>query len=236
MALEIAALWSALRPDTDGLVVAVVQDDATDTVLMVGYMNADALRATLENGRVTFWSRSRQALWEKGETSGHTLHLRSLRVDCDGDALLVRAHPVGPTCHTGKGSCFFREVQPEAGGTLAEDDGPRPAGDRIFAQVFDTIEERKAGRGITSPTGKSYVRGLLEAGAPKISEKIREEAAELCDALERETGERVASEAADLVFHALVALAARNVHLSDVASVLAARHGLSGIDEKARRE
>ncbi len=234
MGIDPRGLWSALRPDADGLVVAVVQDDATERVLMVGYMNEEALGRTLQRGRVTFWSRSRQALWEKGETSGHTLHLRSIRVDCDGDALLVRAHPVGPTCHTGKPSCFFRRIDDQ--GETREDAGPPPGADRTFSEVFDTIEERKAGRGITSPTGKSYVRSLLEGGVPTISAKIREEAEELCTALERETDERVANEAADLLFHALVALGARGLHLQDVAGVLARRHGLSGIDEKNRRK
>jgi phosphoribosyl-AMP cyclohydrolase / phosphoribosyl-ATP pyrophosphohydrolase len=230
------ALWAQLRPDDRGLVVAVVQDAETDQVLMVGYMNEEALAATLECGRVTFFSRSRKRLWEKGEQSGHTLHLEDVRVDCDGDAVLVRTHPVGPTCHTGRTSCFYRRVEDPDPPTLHEDDGPAPSPDRMFARVFATVLERKAGRGATQAEGKSYVRSLLQAGAEKITAKVREEADELCRAVIGETPDRVAAETADLVFHALVALAHRDVDLRDVSAVLARRFGRSGLDEKASRK
>jgi len=117
-------LWSTLAPDLLGLVVAVVQHADDGRVLMVGYMNAEALGATLRGGRVTFWSRSRSELWEKGATSGNVLDLVELRVDCDGDALLVIARPTGPTCHTGASSCFFTPVRANAT-RGASDDGPR---------------------------------------------------------------------------------------------------------------
>jgi phosphoribosyl-ATP pyrophosphohydrolase/phosphoribosyl-AMP cyclohydrolase len=221
--------WSRLRPDANGLVVAVVQHADTEQVLMVGYMNEEALNATLAARRVTFWSRSRQELWEKGATSGHTLHFEELRVDCDGDALLVRARPVGPTCHLGKTSCFFQPVDGEA------DDGPAPSSDVTMAHVFGAVLERQAGRGATNREGKSYVRSLLDAGAEKIGAKIREEADELCRAIAGEPADRVAAEAADLVFHAMVGLAHRAVHWRDVANVLAQRLGVSGVDEKASR-
>ena len=218
--------WDELTAGDDGLVVAVVQHADTDQVLMVGYMNADALAATLDTKRVTFWSRSRQELWEKGATSGNTLHLQELRIDCDRDALLVRARPAGPTCHTGTTSCFFRP---------AGDDGPPPSSDRTLSQVFGVIRQRQAGRGATNKDGKSYVRALLDKGVPRLQEKIREEAEELCVALEDESPERVAAEAADLVFHAMVGLAHRGVDLRDVARVFAQRFGVSGVDEKASR-
>lgn len=224
-----SALWARLRPDAQGLVTAVIQHDQTGQVLMVGHMSEDALAASLTSGRVTFWSRSRSVLWEKGATSGNTLRLCTLRVDCDGDALLVRALPAGPTCHTGATSCFFRRVE---GG---EDDGPAPGPDPTLEQVFEVILDRQAGRGMTNPEGGSYVRRLLDRGAPKINAKITEEAAELTEAIEGESDERVASEAADLVFHAMVGLAHRGLHLHDVLRVLAARFGRSGIDEKAGR-
>ncbi|MEX1368107.1 MAG: bifunctional phosphoribosyl-AMP cyclohydrolase/phosphoribosyl-ATP diphosphatase HisIE [Nannocystaceae bacterium] len=235
MSLDANALWAQLRPDPRGLVTAVVQHDATGQVLMVGYMNAQALRATLDHGRVTFWSRSRDELWEKGLSSGNTLHLVELRVDCDADALLVRAHPVGPTCHTGTTSCFFRRVEGEDATALPADDGPAPGPDPTFERVFGVIEQRKAGQGMTHAGGASYVRRLLDRGAPKINAKITEEAAELCAAIEGETDERVASETADLLFHAMVGLAHRGLHLRDVARVLAERFGVSGLDEKASR-
>jgi phosphoribosyl-ATP pyrophosphohydrolase/phosphoribosyl-AMP cyclohydrolase len=199
---------------------------------MVGAMNEAALAATLERGLVTFFSRSRQTLWQKGETSGHTLALRGIRIDCDGDALLVSAEPAGPTCHTGKPSCFFRAA---TDGELVEDDGPPEPADAVLARVFATVLARKAGRGATQAEGRSYVRELLAAGTATIEGKLREEADELARAIASESPARVAAEAADLLFHAFVALAARDVSLADVRDVLAARHGTSGIDEKAGR-
>jgi phosphoribosyl-AMP cyclohydrolase / phosphoribosyl-ATP pyrophosphohydrolase len=233
--MDASALWAQLRPDAQGLVTAVVQHDHTGQVLMVGHMSAEALAATLARGRVTFFSRSRQVLWEKGATSGHTLALAGLRVDCDGDALLVRARPAGPTCHTGATSCFFRRVEGGDANALPPDDGPPPPPDPTLAQVFAVILARQAGHGMTNAEGGSYVRRLLERGAPTINAKITEEAAELAQAIAGESDERVASEAADLVFHAMVGLAHRGLHLHDVARVLAARFGRSGIDEKAGR-
>ena len=220
-----AALWSTLTPGPDGLVAAVVQHAGTGEVLMLGHMNAEALARTLAGGRVTFFSRSRQKLWEKGETSGHTLELRGLAVDCDADALLVQAVPRGPTCHTGAPSCFFRPV--------GEPPAPRPSA--VFEQVFAEICERKAGRGMTNRDGKSYVRDLLAAGVPKISAKLAEEAGELAEALAETDRDHIAREAADLVFHALVGLAHADVALAEVAAVLARRMGRSGLDEKAAR-
>lgn len=233
--VDAAALWAQLRPDAQGLVTAVVQHEHTGQVLMVGHMSAAALAATLACGRVTFFSRSRQELWEKGAQSGNTLQLASLRVDCDGDALLVRARPAGPTCHTGTTSCFFRRVEGEHAEALPADDGPPPGPDPTLEQVFAVILERQAGRGMTNAEGGSYVRRLLDRGAPKINEKLTEEAAELAHAIAGESDERVAAEAADLVFHAMVGLAHRGLHLHDVARVLADRFGTSGIDEKAGR-
>jgi phosphoribosyl-ATP pyrophosphohydrolase/phosphoribosyl-AMP cyclohydrolase len=226
-------LWSTLAPNDAGLVAAIVVHADDGRVLMLGYMNRDALAATLAQRKVTFFSRSKQRLWQKGESSGHTLELRSLRVDCDGDALLIAAMPNGPTCHTGTSSCFFKPVEVEPLGFAHDDDGPAPS--RMLDSLWQTILDRKVGRGMTNTDGKSYVRSLLEAGPEKIAEKLREEAAELGVALREESDERVASEAADLLFHALVGLAARDLTPADVAAVLRQRHGLSGIDEKAGR-
>lgn len=238
------SLWASLAPNSDGLVAAIVIDVADGRVLMLGYMNAEALAATLGSGKVTFFSRSKQRLWQKGESSGHVLALRSLRVDCDGDAVLIEAVPHGPTCHTGTTSCFFKPVDLDAAAYAEPDDGPTPAGPgsswaddaAVLAQVWDTILARKSGVGMTNAEGKSYVRSLLDKGPAKIEAKLIEEAGELGQALREETDERVASEAADLLFHALVGLAARDLSPADVAAVLAKRHGLSGIDEKAGRQ
>lgn len=220
-----AALWAELRPGPDGLVAAVVQHVDTGAVLMLGHMNAEALARTLATGRVTFFSRSRQRLWEKGESSGHTLELRGLAVDCDGDALLAQAAPRGPTCHTGAPSCFFRPV--------GEPAPARPSA--TFERLFAEICERKAGRGMTNRDGKSYVRDLLAAGVPKIAAKLAEEAGELAEALAEDDRPHIARETADVLFHALVGLAHRDVTLADVAAELERRMGRSGVDEKAAR-
>lgn len=227
-------LWSAAKPDERGLVTAVVQHAEDGRVLMVAAMNREALGRTIDSGLVTFFSRSRQALWTKGETSGHTLKLVSLRIDCDGDAILATAIPAGPTCHTGASSCFYRAPAAE-GEALVADDGPARGVDDRLRRVFDTVLARKAGIGMTAAGRRSYVRDLLAAGPTRIGEKLREEADELARAIESEAGDRVASEAADLLFHAMVALAARDLRLDDVAAVLDGRHGTSGLDEKARR-
>lgn len=219
---DATSLWASLKPDALGLVTAVVQHTLGGQVLMVGHMNADALAATLASGRVTFWSRSRACLWQKGESSGHTLELRGMWVDCDRDALLVHAEPHGPTCHTGAPSCFFTPIL---------GDNAVPLLDRLFAE----IHARKAGRGITSTTGKSYVRNLMDGGVPAIAAKLHEEAGELAEALADDNQGHIAGEAADLLFHALVGLAHRDVELTAVLEVLARRMGRSGVDEKASR-
>ncbi len=228
MSFDADAVWSSLKHDERGLVVCVVQHAHSGQVLMVGYMNADALAATAQSGHVTFFSRSRHTLWEKGESSGNTLDLVDVRTDCDRDALLVHAIPRGPTCHTGTTSCFFAPILPEA----SADDGPHG---NAVDRVFGVIRERKAGRGATHKEGKSYVRSLLDKGVEKIASKVTEEAGELIQALRSETPDRVVSETADLVFHAMVGLAARDVRWADVAAEFARRFGLSGIDEKDAR-
>lgn len=229
-------LWARLSPDAQGLVVAVVIDRRGRDLRMVGYMNQEALAATLERGRVVFWSRSKQRLWEKGESSGNVLELRELRIDCDGDALACVVDALGPTCHTGARSCFFRR---DEDGQLRFDEGPPPldpnAGPSIFDAVYEVIESRKRGAGGDEVQKKSYVRSLMDKGIPKINSKIAEEGAELCAALSRESDGRVASEAADLIFHALVGLSARGVPLTAVQDVLRARFGQSGLEEKASR-
>lgn len=190
------------EPST-GLVPAVVQDARSGRVLMLGYMNREALERTRETGLVTFFSRERGRLWTKGETSGHTLELVELRADCDGDAMLVRATPHGPTCHTGQTSCFGDANTPPLGEVLGE--------------LFAVIEDRKAKR----PQG-SYTARLFEAGPPEIGRKVAEEAVEL--AIEAVAGgERTDEEAADLLYHLLVLLSALGRTPDDIARALRGR-------------
>lgn len=186
-----------------GLVPAIVQDARSGRVLMLGYMNRAAVARSRETGRVTFYSRSRERLWTKGETSGNWLELIELRPDCDRDALLVRAIPHGPTCHTGAPSCFEEPAAPGLGEVLAE--------------LARTIDERRKGR----PEG-SYTVELLDAGPVTVAQKIAEEAVEL--ALELATGgDRTAEEAADLLYHLLVGLTSTGTSPKDVATVLRTR-------------
>jgi phosphoribosyl-AMP cyclohydrolase / phosphoribosyl-ATP pyrophosphohydrolase len=209
----------------NGLLPVIVQDRLTGQVRMVGYMNRQALAATLRTGRVTFFSRSRGELWEKGATSGNTLRVASIHADCDADALLVLSDPAGPTCHTGRPSCFFRSVGEDG---IAAEAGRDAAA--FLEELEREIEARKQ-----STAQKSYTRHLLDGGPDRIGEKIREEAAELAQAIASEEGDRVANEAADVLYHVLVGLASRGVGLREVLQVLAGRAGTSGHEEKARR-
>ncbi len=215
----------SLKFDADGLLPAVAQDHLTGQVRMVGYMNREALEKTLESGRAVFYSRSKQRLWMKGETSGHVLLVKSVVADCDADTLLLLVDPLGPTCHTGRPSCFFRQVQP--GGAL-EDQAFEAVS--FLEELEQTIQARQS-----STAQKSYTHSLLEAGAPKISEKLIEEAGELGQALANESGERVAAEAADLLYHLLVGLRLRDVSLRAVIEALHRRTHMSGHAEKAAR-
>ncbi len=211
------------------LIPAVVQDRLTGQVRMVAYMTRESLARTLETGRATFFSRSRGELWEKGATSGNTLTVTSVHADCDSDALLVLADPSGPTCHTGSASCFFRQVE-------AGDDGDPVAAEegQDATAVLEALEREIEARKASSAT-KSYTRKLLDGGAPMIGAKLREEAGELAQAIAEESDDRVASEAADVIYHLLVGVASRGVSLRAVLSALASRMGTSGLVEKARR-
>jgi phosphoribosyl-ATP pyrophosphohydrolase/phosphoribosyl-AMP cyclohydrolase len=192
-----------------GLVPAIVQDPADGAVLMLGYMNAEALGQTLDTGWVTFFSRSRQRLWRKGETSGNALRLTSVEVDCDGDALLVRAAPEGPTCHTGRRSCFG---EPDS---LSQ--GAAPTLGEILNQLGEVIEQRDRDR----PSG-SYTTSLLNAGSLRLAQKVAEEGVEVALAAVADPS-RVASESADLLYHLLVLWQAVGLEASKVAEELAGR-------------
>jgi phosphoribosyl-AMP cyclohydrolase / phosphoribosyl-ATP pyrophosphohydrolase len=196
----------AIRFDESGLVPCVVQDWRTGEVLTLAFMNEEALERTVATREVHFWSRSRGELWRKGETSGNTLALKGLRVDCDGDALVALADPAGPACHTGERSCFFRDA--EAGGR------PAPALHETLSALERVLRDRQRER----PEG-SYTAELLSDPA-HVGEKVREEAEEVARAARGETDARVAEEAADLIYHLMVLLRSRDLSLADALGVL----------------
>ncbi len=227
---DIDALIAAAKFDAQGLLPVVAQDASTGVLRMQAWANAEALRHAARTGRATFWSRSRGELWEKGATSGNGLRLREIRLDCDGDAALYVVDAEGPSCHTGKTSCFFRAPAADPGGALVEDDGPAELPAAILSRVAAVI----AGRRTESPD-KSYVASLLAKGFPKINAKITEEAREVTEALPAGDKAHAAHEAADVIFHLLVGLEAAAVPLDAVFAELARRFGTSGHAEKASR-
>lgn len=192
----------------DGLLPAVIQDEGSGRVLMLGYMNKQALEISLATGLVTFWSRSRERLWTKGETSGNVLQIASVHLDCDGDALLVHARPAGPTCHLGTASCFGKNA---AGGPGWLEDLSR------------IIAERAAGGDDTS-----YTKSLLTAGPARVAQKVGEEGVEVALAAVTATREECAEEIADLLYHLAVLMQVRGLRWSDVIAVLQSRHSATG--------
>ena len=205
------------RFDDHGLIPAIIQDWRDGAVLMLGYMNDEALTRTVQSGRVHFWSRSRQRLWEKGETSGHRLLVRSLWIDCDQDAVLVKVEPTGPTCHTGEPSCFFSTLA--AGGHTEKASGPLGG---VLDHVYRTIASRKE-----HPTPNSYVSTLFQRGLDQVLKKVSEEAGEVVLASKNGNADEIIYEVADLWFHTLVVLGYHAVSPGAVYRELArrAQHG-----------
>ena len=192
----------------DGLVPAVVQDAVTGKVLMLGYMNEEAYRLTLDRRLVTFWSRSRKRIWTKGETSGNFLQLREILADCDGDTLLVKAIPSGPVCHTGSDTCFGEDNEP------AEISSPE-----FLFYLESVIKDRR-----DNPAEGSYTNHLFSRGLNKIAQKVGEEAVELIIESKDDDKELFLGEAADLMYHFLVLLAQKDSTLAEVVEVLKERH------------
>ncbi len=192
-----------LKPDfsKDSLLPAILQDVHTGQILMLGYMNEEAYQKTLETKLAHFYSRSRQTLWLKGETSGHFQHVKEIRVDCDNDAILLKVDPEGPTCHTGHQSCFYR--------TVSSENVPDSA--FILQDLEDLILERKKHR-----PDHSYTVQLFNEGKPKIAQKVGEEATETLVAYLAQTGQRLVEETADLLYHLLVLLVDAGVPLDSI--------------------
>ncbi|WP_203258730.1 bifunctional phosphoribosyl-AMP cyclohydrolase/phosphoribosyl-ATP diphosphatase HisIE [Hyunsoonleella ulvae] len=194
-----------IKYDQNGLVPAIIQDATTKNVLMLGYMNAEAYQKTLETKKVTFFSRSKQRLWTKGEESGNFLELVDIKNDCDKDTLLVRANPVGPTCHTGTDTCWHEENTPNYG---------------FFSTLEDVIAERVANK----DTAKSYVASLFSKGINKVAQKVGEEAVETVIEAMDNNDELFLYESADLLFHYLMLLQAKGFTLKDIEKELKSRY------------
>lgn len=190
--------------NTNGLIPAIIQDVETKTVLMLGYMNEEAYQKTLETKKVTFFSRSKNRLWTKGEESGNFLNLIDIKIDCDNDTFLVKVNPVGPTCHTGSDNCWQESNNQEYG---------------FISKLENTIKERKE----NASSNTSYVASLFEKGINKIAQKVGEEAVEVVIESKDSNDHLFLSESADLLFHYLILLQAKGYQLQDVVSVLKAR-------------
>ena len=198
--------------NSQSLLPAIVQDADSKEVLMLAYMNPEALLRTVESGQVWFWSRSRAELWHKGATSGSFLNVKGICFDCDGDAVLLQVEPEGPVCHTGKQTCFFnypdlREIR-EASESYSQ---PSEEPDDVLEDLFDVIESRKH----EAPEG-SYVASLFSQGIDRIGKKVIEEAGEVVIAAKNPELDRVVSEMADLWFHSLILLSARGLTPQDI--------------------
>lgn len=215
-------MFAEIEFDQRGLAPCVVQDFATGEVLMLAYVSAEALELTLETGDLHFHSRSRDEIWLKGETSGSFMHLRQLRYDCDGDALVAMVDPAGPACHTGQRSCFYREVLGSASGRK---DAPPAPGEPapVTHEALAALERTLRSRAVERPEG-SYTVKLLDDPA-LIGAKVEEEAEEVIRAGREESEKRVAEEAADLLYHLSVLLLSRGVSQAAVMEELNARSG-----------
>ena len=197
-----------IRFDKDGLITTVVQDFSTKEVLMVAYMNQESLEQTIKTGQTWFFSRSRNELWHKGETSGNFQMVKEIRYDCDGDALLIEVEPQGPACHTGERSCFYRSVvQGESKPVLSE-----------ISRLFETVKERKA-----FPKEGSYTQYLFDKGIDKILKKVGEETSEVIIAAKNNSKEELIYETADLVYHMTVLLVNQGIDVKDITDELKKR-------------
>ena len=195
----------AFDKNKDGLVPAIIQDHITKNVLMLGYMNEDALKKTIETGKVTFFSRSKNRIWQKGEESGNYLKLVAVEIDCDNDTLLISANPVGPTCHKGSDTCWDKKNDQNFG---------------FLTQLETVISDRKE----HSSNEKSYVSSLFNSGINKIAQKVGEEAVEtVIEAMDNDD-KLFLEESADLLFHYLILLQAKGFQLNDVVDILKSRH------------
>jgi phosphoribosyl-ATP pyrophosphohydrolase/phosphoribosyl-AMP cyclohydrolase len=216
-----------LKFDAQGLVSVIVQDHLTGEIRMQAFATEEAIVRTLESGRATFWSRSRSEIWEKGSTSGNTIEVLRILVDCDADSVIYVSDPCGNSCHTGARTCYFQMLRGSAATALTPAEGLTQP---FVGRLEEMLESRKQATGTAS-----YTKSLYDAGAAGIGAKIREEGAELAQSLEAESDDRVVSEAADVVYHLLVGLRWRSISWRRVLVELARRTVKGGHAEKASR-
>jgi len=223
-----------LKFDSDGLIPAIVQDAENGEVLMMAWMNADAIEKTVQTGLTHFFSRSRQKMWQKGESSGHVQKVVDILFDCDADCLLVKAHQEVAACHTGQRSCFYRSLDGQEVAEAVFDAG-KVYGDKdsreAFDRLFGVIADRKK-----NPKADSYTSQLFTGGIEAVGAKVLEEAGELVEAARDKGPVEVVSEAADLIYHAWVLLALAGASPEQVREELAGREGTSGLEEKTSRK
>jgi len=221
-------LLSEVTFNDAGLVPAVVQDVADGRVLMMAWMNAESLGLTLETGFTHFWSRSRKTLWKKGESSGNLQQVEEIRLDCDGDTLVVKVSQTGPACHTGSDTCFYRRA--DETGALTEVPESAALG-AVLNTVYRVVEHRIA----DGDPSSSYVAKLFSKGQDSILKKVVEEAGEVLLAAKGGDAQALTHEVADLMFHTLLTMAYSGVQPDDIAAELGQRFGMSGLEEKANR-
>ena len=207
---EPAVKWDMLKKNSDGMVPVIVQDYRTDEVLMLAYMTKEAYDATINSGKMTYYSRSRKALWVKGETSGHIQYVKSLTADCDFDTILAKVSQVGVACHTGKPSCFFNEI--------VKKDYVEKNPLKVFEEVYGIIADRKE-----HPKEGSYTNYLFEKGIDKILKKVGEEATEIVIAAKNPDPEEIKYEISDFLYHAMVLMVEKGVTWEDITQELAQR-------------
>lgn len=213
---------SKVKFDEKGLVPAIVQDNKTNEVLMLAYMNKESLQMTVETKLAHYWSRSRQKLWKKGETSGHLQYIKDISVDCDGDTLLLKVEQIGAACHTGNNSCFYRElmiddIKDESAIVFKSDKGYNDKAN-ILQEVYNIIEDR-----LNNPKEGSYTNYLFEKGLDKILKKVGEEASEVIIAAKNKAADEIQYEVADLFYHIMVLLVERDLKLDDIYDELKSR-------------
>ena len=202
--------WSEMKTDEKGLVPVIVQDYKNDEVLMLAYMNEMSFKKTLETGKMTYFSRSRQSLWVKGETSGHFQYVKELKIDCDNDTILAKVAQIGAACHTGNRSCFYRTLAR----TSYDDTNPL----HVFQDVYDVIKDRKK-----HPKEGSYTNYLFDKGIDKILKKVGEENTEIIIAAKNPDSEEIKYEVSDYLYHLMVLMVERGVTWDDITAELARR-------------